>query len=176
MTVDATGCGSDGTFTVYCGAIAGVGAGGAACPSGGPSQELPAGLVQLWASPYRLSDGEIKSGPRSVGVGGPAVYRICLYSRGYASNGAFGGTSLEDWLDTQPLPPEAELTEGQAVRAAKNALGRSFAKGTRRRIRCVEQAPGEFRCRARWRRNGKRRSAIVTVEGSPDSPVVTVRR
>jgi hypothetical protein len=106
MRVEYTsGCGSGAGFFVYCGAIAGVGQASMACPSGDSSQNLPAALGPLWESGYRLSNGTLESGPRSGTVPAPAVYRVCLYGRGYASSGLFGGTVFLTSADTQALPP-----------------------------------------------------------------------
>jgi hypothetical protein len=178
MSVNLTGCGTDEFFTVYCGALAGVASPGAACPPGDSTQELPAGLRPLWDFGYTLSSGPRESGFRSVSVPGPAVYRVCLYTKGYDQGGAFGGTSLLASADTQALPPPpATLTRGKATQAAKQALsvkfGRKYSKGKKKKIDCAKSGSG-FNCDVSWKYKKKKYKGTVKVTGSRSNPRTTV--
>lgn len=163
-------CGNRSGGTILCGAVAEV-------TSETCSEERGAGTVLWDYDVNRFSPGTVQSGPLEIGVSQPTGYNVCLYGLREESYGEL--TAESSYLIAQVfVPPPRGATEGEALSHARRALTKKykvkFKKGTKKKLRCVEQKPREFRCTVRWKYRKSFFSGLVWVRGAAAAPSIAV--
>jgi len=168
VTWDACGFRSGGA--ILCGAVAEVTSG--SCP-----EEHGGGLVLWDYDVNRTYPGTESTGPLELKVPQPTEYSVWLYVLREEIYGSMTANS-SNLLAQAFVPAPRGATEGEALSFTRRALIKKFKarfkRGTKKKLRCIEQKPGEFRCAVRWKFRKSRFAGSVRVKGPAVAPKIVV--